>query len=106
MTAGTLTPSNQLLCGKRSYIHSWIVHGNEHGIKKNRVKMLSHIPKVVFVKYESESWTLPGMEESWLRPIRPWKRTWFIHKNAKKPILLADVVHNIVCKNYHSTHVL
>ena len=77
----------QLLRGKLGHIHSWVEHEHEHGTEKNGVKILTHVPKVVFVKYENEEWKLPGMQEPGLYPIRPWTRTWYIDKNRKKPIL-------------------
>ena len=80
-------PEYLLLRGKVGKIHSWIEHENEHGVCQNGVKTLSHVPQVVFVKYDDVTWTLPGMDERGLYPIRPWERTWYIDRNRKKPVL-------------------
>jgi hypothetical protein len=72
------------------YVHSWAEHEEEHGVEKNGVKMLTHVPKVVSVKYPGAKWHLDGMAEPGLYPIRPWTRKWYIDRNRKKPVLGVD----------------
>lgn len=76
-----------LLRGKVGKIHSWVDHGAEDSVCHDGIRVLTCVPKVVFVKFEAEKWLLPGMSEPGLCPIRPWKRTWFIDRHRKKTVL-------------------
>ena len=48
--------------------------------------ILSHVPKVVFVDFQTDKWQLKGLPVG-VYPIFQTQRTWFIDSYRKKPVL-------------------
>ena len=80
-------PAIQLLRGKVGYIHSWVLHGEETSVCASGSRILDKLPLVVFVKFPGCTWTMPGMTEEGVYPIRPKKSSWFLGKGRKYPVL-------------------
>jgi hypothetical protein len=80
-------PEKQLLRGKIGYVHSWVLHGEDKSEFSQGVRILEKLPKVVFLKFEGATWTLPGLTEPGLYPVVPRKGAWFLDKGRKFPKL-------------------
>jgi hypothetical protein len=86
------SPQKQLLRGRVGYIHSWILQAEEKSQYVEGVRILHRLPKVVLVKfYDAEGgevdWRLPGLNENGLYPITWKKRSWFLDKGRRHPVL-------------------
>ena len=58
----------RILRGRVGYVHSWMLHEEDHSTFEDCVHMLHNLPKVVFVKcYDKKrkelDWTLPGLSD-------------------------------------------
>ena len=80
-------PEKQLLRGTVGYLHSWVLAQGEQSVATSGVRPLLKLPPVVFLKFPGATWTLPGLKEPGLYPIRPKTNTWYLDKNRKHPVL-------------------
>ena len=78
-------PKIQLLRGKVGFVHSWVLHEEEQSRLKDNVRILEKLPLAVFVKFPGETWTMPGLTEPGVYPIRPKRGTWFLIKGGSIP---------------------
>ena len=53
----------------------------------NGVRILTKLPKTVFLKFEGVDWTLPGLTEKGLYQICKKTASWFLDKGRKHPVL-------------------
>ena len=42
---------------------------------------------VLYVKFDNATWTLPGMPEKGVYPVKPTTGEWFLDKNRKVPVI-------------------
>ena len=47
--------------------------------------------KVDFVKFEGETWIVPGCKEAGLYSVGPWRRAWFLDNGRRKPMLAVSM---------------
>jgi len=85
-------PEKQLLRGKMGYIHSWVLAGKEESRYQAGERVLQKLPSVVMVKFYNEdgsevAWKLPGLKEPGLYPIEEKKKSWYLDKGRKHPVL-------------------
>ncbi len=78
--------------GKVGRIHSWVPHHEECSDFVGGVRILKHLPAVVFVKFVKKNgkdvpWTLDGLEEPGLYPIVPRKGCFYLDKGRMHPVL-------------------
>ena len=52
---------------------------------RDGVAVLAKHPRVFFVNFRNATWTLPGMDEPGLYPIRPKRATWYLDKSRNPP---------------------
>ena len=76
MLAGHLdrNPAKNLLRGSRGNIVGWIEHPEEDNTKHQsdeQSRVLTKVPLAVFVKFDNAKWTLPGVGEPGVYPVRP-----------------------------------
>ena len=82
----------RILRGRVGHVHSWILDVKETSQFQNGKRILSKLPKVIFVKFKNKNgkeldWTLEGMSEPGLYPIVPVKRDWYLDKGCLHPVL-------------------
>ena len=82
----------RILRGRVGIVHSWVLHPDEKSVFENGKRILTHLPKVIFIKFKDKDnkdlpWTLDGLNESGLYPIVPKKRDWFLDKGRMHPML-------------------
>ena len=82
----------RILRGRIGYVHSWVTDEAETSYLDKGKRILSHLPKVIFVKFKDKDhneldWKLEGMSECGLYPIVPIKRDWFLDKGRLHPML-------------------
>ena len=82
----------RILRGRVGYVHSWVMDEAETSHFENGKRILSHLPKVIFVKFKDKDnneldWKLEGMSECGLYPIEQIKRDWFLDKGRPHPML-------------------
>ena len=79
----------RLLKGKSGTITSWILHPNESSVpNENGERILTHIPRVVFVNFPDASWRLHPSLDKGEYPFYPETRSWYIDAGKKNPVLL------------------
>mgnify|MGYP001214493691 FL=1 len=81
------SPDKQLLRGKICYLHSWALHKDEKSTYANGARVLDKLPVAVFVKFPGAKWTLPGLTEEGLYPIKPKTSSWYLDKGRQHPVL-------------------
>ena len=82
----------RILEGRIGHIHSWVLDKNETTAFSNGKRILTRLPKVVFVKFlakdgEDLKWTLHGQSEHGVYPIVPRKKDWYLDKGRVHPVL-------------------
>jgi len=85
-------PEKQLLRGKIGYIHSWVLNSKEDSRYQAGERALQKLPPMVMVKFYNEdgsevAWKLPGLKEPGLYPIEEKKKSWYLDKGRKHPVL-------------------
>ena len=76
------TMDKRVVKGRVGFVHSWVLAKDESSTFKHGTRMLTRMPKVVFVEFltkdgTSWDWTLPGPSEPGVYPIVPNKRLVF-----------------------------
>ena len=82
-----------ILKGRVGHFHSWVLDKDETSTFSNGKRVLTRLPKVVFVKFvakdgEELNWTLPGQTEPGVYPIVPKKKDRYLDKGRLHPVLL------------------
>ena len=82
----------RILRGRVGHVQSWVLDDKETSQFENGKRILTKLPKVIFVKFKGQNgkevdWTLEGMSEPGLYPIVPVKRDWYLDKGRLHPVL-------------------
>ena len=77
-----------LLRGSRGIIRGWGLAPGETSAFDNNDRILTQPPQTVYVKIDGATWTLPGMLEQGVYPVRPTTGDWFLDKNRRAPMCL------------------
>jgi len=77
----------QLLRGKLCYLHSWVLDDKEESEFQGNSRVLQKLPVVVYVKFPGATWTLPGLKEKGVYPIKPKNGVWYVDRGRKHPVL-------------------
>ena len=80
------SPDKQLLRGTVGYLHSWVLASGEQSVVENGVRILEKLP-IVFLKFPNATWTLEGLTEPGLYPIKLRTNAWYLDKGRKHPVL-------------------
>jgi hypothetical protein len=93
-------PEKQILRGRRGTIDSWVLHDSENSCFEQGCRILGHVPKVVLVQFydwveqpdgslkeEPCKWEVDGVNRPGVYPIFPWRRSWHLDQQRKKPVL-------------------
>ena len=73
----------RILRGRVGYVHSWVLSEKETSVFQHGKRVLTLMPKVVYVKFLNADggelpWRISGLTENGLYPIVPVKREWFV----------------------------
>lgn len=77
----------KLLRGKQGFIDSWVLDDEEKSTFTGQERILTHLPKVVFIRFPDAKWKLPHMEEDGVYPVCMSKKTWYLDKGRRNPVL-------------------
>ena len=93
------SPEKQLLRGRIGYMRSWILDDREDSEFEDGMRFLKYPPKAVLVQFFEKkridnkiveipcTWTLDGMTEPGMYPIKPWTRPWALDQRRPSPQL-------------------
>ena len=85
-----IDPSTEknLLQGTKCTLHSWVCDPREPvDDGENDARILQFLPLVVFVKVLHATWTVPGLQQPGLYPLRPIPQTWYLDHKKEHPVL-------------------
>ena len=77
-----------LLKGTECILHSWVCDPREPADDgEGDARILHFLPLVLFVRVLNANWTIPGLQQPGLYPLRPIPQTWYLDHKKQHPVL-------------------